>query len=129
MVRRSWISRAIGSTKNKRRNTVAFQAKDNNSRVGLSESVRVYRVKVLRTFLKAGVPLGKVHVDQFRELLEENAFRLSDSSNLRDLIPFVRKQEQVSLQVEINGKLVSIIFASTTHVQCMRGIGNRTPIY
>ena len=80
----------------------------------LSESVRVYRVKVLRTFLKAGVPLGKV--DKFRELLEENAFRLCDSSNLRELIPFVRKQEQASLQGEINGKLVSVIFDGTTHV-------------
>ena len=78
----------------------------------LSESVRVYRVKVLRTFLKARVPLGKV--DTFRELLEENAFRLCDSSNLRELIPFVCKQEQVGLLGEINGKWVSIIFDGTT---------------
>ena len=33
---------------------------------------RVYRVKCVRTFLKAGVPLSKI--DTFRELLEENAF-------------------------------------------------------
>ena len=58
--------------------------------------------------------MGKV--DTFRELLEENAFRLCDSSNLRELIPFVRKQEQVSLVDEVNGKLVSVIFDGTTHV-------------
>ena len=80
----------------------------------LSESVCVYRVQVVRTFLRAGVPLGKV--DTFRKLLEENAFRLCDSSNLRELIPFVRKQEQVSLVDEVNGKLVSVIFDGTTHV-------------
>ena len=34
---------------------------------------RVYRVKCVRTFLKAGVPLNKL--DVFRELLEENAYR------------------------------------------------------
>lgn len=77
----------------------------------LSESVRVYRVRVLKTFLKAGVkagvPLGKL--DVFRELLEENAFRLCDSSIMRELIPFVRKQVQVDLMEEINGKYISVI--------------------
>lgn len=33
---------------------------------------RVYRVKVVKTFLRAAVPLSKLVV--FRELLEENAF-------------------------------------------------------
>ena len=80
----------------------------------LSDSVRVYRIKVLRTFLEAGVPLGKV--DVFRELLEENTFRLCDSSNLCELIPFVRKQEQDSLVEEIKGRLVSVVFDGTTHI-------------
>ena len=59
----------------------------------LSESVRVYWVRVLRTFLRAGVPLEKVNT--FRDLLEENSFRLCDSSNMRQLIPFVRKQNKM----------------------------------
>ena len=37
---------------------------------------RLYRVKVLRTFLTAGVPLNKLSI--FRELLEENGYRLTD---------------------------------------------------
>lgn len=81
---------------------------------GLSESVRVYRVKVVRTFLRAGVPLQKV--DQFRELLEENAFRLSGSSHLRELLPFIHEQEKHTIQREIKGKQVSVIFDGTTHV-------------
>ena len=81
---------------------------------GLSEEVRVYRVKVVTTFLKAGVPLSKL--DTFRELLEENAYKLSDSTNLYSLIPFIRQQKQASIQKEISGKNVSVIFDGTTHV-------------
>lgn len=81
---------------------------------GLSEAVRVYRIKVISTFMKAGVPLGKV--DIFRELLEENAFRLSDSSNLRELVPIIHKEELVTIQDEIGGKKVSVVFDGTTHV-------------
>ena len=41
----------------------------------LSDSVRVHRVKVVTAFMKAGIPLIKV--DYLRDLLEENAYRLS----------------------------------------------------
>ena len=48
-------------------------------------------MKVVTCFLRAGVPLRKlIH---FRELLEENAFRLSDRRYMSDLIPFVLKEE------------------------------------
>ena len=62
---------------------------------GLSDEVRVFRIKVVKSFLKAGVPLAKV--DCFREVLEESAFRLSHSSNLSQLIPFIREQEFASI--------------------------------
>ena len=80
----------------------------------LSGEVRVYRVKVVTTFLKAGVPLSKL--DTFHELLEENVYRLSDSTNLYSLIPFIHQQEQASIQNEISEKNVSVIFDGTTHV-------------
>ena len=41
----------------------------------LSEEVRFYRIGVVTSFLKAGVPRSKI--DCFRDLLKENAFRLS----------------------------------------------------
>ena len=34
----------------------------------------LYRLKVLKTFLRAAVPLSKL--DAFRDILEENMFRL-----------------------------------------------------
>ena len=42
----------------------------------LPEQQQVFRVKVVKAFLQAGVPLGKV--DQFRALFEEIGYRLTD---------------------------------------------------
>ena len=64
--------------------------------------------------MKAGIPLNKV--DICRELLEENAYRLCDSSHLYELIPFIHKQEQSSIQNQIRGRKISVIFDGTTHV-------------
>ena len=80
----------------------------------LSEEVRVYRIQVVTSFLKARVPLSKI--DCFRDLLEENAFRLSQGSNLNQLIPFIHQQEQISVKNQINQQEISIIFDGTTHV-------------
>ena len=49
----------------------------------LPSSTRMYRVNVVTTLLKAGIPLSKV--DCLRELLEENAYSLCDSAHLRSL--------------------------------------------
>ena len=59
----------------------------------LSEEVRVYRIQVVTSFLKVGVPLSKI--DCFRDLLEENAFQLSQGSNLNQLIPFIHQQDKL----------------------------------
>ena len=64
--------------------------------------------------MKAGIPLTKV--DCLRDLLEENAYRLSNSQNLRQLIPFIQQQEQIAIKREIVGKSMSVIFDGTTHV-------------
>ena len=80
----------------------------------LSDNTRVYRVKIVRAFLKAGIPLQKI--DSFREILEESAFSLTGSQHMRDLIPFIRSEEQRQTQEEIKGKEVSVIFDGTTHV-------------
>ena len=80
----------------------------------LSEEVKVYRIKVVTSFLKARVPLSKI--DCFRDLLEENAFRLSQASNLSQLVPFIHQQEQISVKNQIDQQEISIIFDGTTHV-------------
>ena len=43
----------------------------------LADEQRVYRVNVVKTFLKAGIPLEKL--DSFRVLLEEGGYRLTTS--------------------------------------------------
>ena len=53
----------------------------------LPDDQKVFRVKVLTTFLKAGVPLSKL--ETFRDPLEESGFRLTSSSHMLDLFPFV----------------------------------------
>ena len=81
----------------------------------LSEEVRFYRIKVVTSFLKAGVPLSKI--DCFHDLLEENAFRISQAFYLSQLVPFIHQQEQISVKNQIDQKeIVSIIFDGTTHV-------------
>ena len=80
----------------------------------LSESQRVYRVKVATAFLRAGVPFEKL--EYFRELLEENAFRLVDKRYLLDLVPFILKEEQACIRQEIADKPVSVIFDGTSRL-------------
>lgn len=46
-------------------------------------STRTYRVNVVTTLLKAGTPLYKV--DYLRDLLQENAYSLCDSTHLHSL--------------------------------------------
>ena len=73
----------------------------------LTESTQVFHVKIVSTFMRAGVPLNKL--DVFRELFEENGYRLTDKRNLFDLIPFIQKREVTEVSAiseEINGKPV-----------------------
>ena len=57
----------------------------------LPDCVRVYRVRVVAAFLKAGIPISKI--DSFRDSLEEGGYSLSDRSNLAELIPFINQEE------------------------------------
>ena len=75
---------------------------------------QVYRVKVVTSFLRAGVPLNKLEC--FRELLEEGAYRLSDRRHMSDLVPFVLREEQARLKDEIKNKTVAVIFDGTTRL-------------
>lgn len=75
---------------------------------------RVYRVKVLKCFLRAAVLLAKI--EYFRELLEENSFRLSDHRHMSDLIPLLVSQEQADVKAELCGRPVSVVLDSTTRL-------------
>ena len=80
----------------------------------LNDNQRVFRVKVLKTFLKSGVPLQKM--DVFRELLEESGYCLTSVPNIRQLIPFVRQEEEETIKGEISGTNISVIFDGTTRL-------------
>ena len=79
----------------------------------LSNNQRVFRVRVLKTFLKAGIPLYKM--DDFRELLEEGCYCLTSAPNMQQLIPFIRKEEEM-IKREISGNNVSMIFDGTARL-------------
>ena len=77
-------------------------------------SQQVFRVKVMKTFLQAGIPLNKIK--EFRDLFEETGFNLFDRRTLHDLVPFI---EMSQIKNEIKGKrlgLLGVIFDGTTHV-------------
>ena len=69
---------------------------------------------VVKSFLKAGIPLSKV--DCMRDLLQEHAFSLSGRQHLSETIPFIHQQEVEEINKEISGKNVSVIFDGTTHI-------------
>ena len=71
-------------------------------------------MKVVSTFLKAGVPLGKIQ--KFRELLEENATRLTDKHGMYDYLPFILSEEENRICTEIDGRHVAVIFDGTSRV-------------
>ena len=72
---------------------------------------RVYKLKVVKTFLREAVPISKV--DAFRD-----SFRLTDRRHMCDLIPFIITQEKADIKAEIVGKLkpVSVVFDGTTRL-------------
>ena len=74
----------------------------------------MYRVKVVSTFLKTGVPLSKI--DDFRELLEDGGTRLADRKPMSDIVPFILNKERQRIKQEIEGLPVSVIFDGTTRL-------------
>ena len=92
----------------------AYEQEVHPSGETLSENHKLWHVKVVTTFMKAGVPLAKI--DHFRELLEERTYRLSDRRGMYDLIPFVQSEEQHRIRAELQGKRISVIFDGTTRL-------------
>ena len=80
----------------------------------LPEEQQVYRIKVVTVFLRAGIPLSKL--DSFRDILEENAYRLTDQRHMFDLISFVLKEQKVRVHKEMTGKYPTGISDGTSHL-------------
>lgn len=112
--------RKLASKEAKERDLTEFllQAYDKEVRSASSTTIsmeeRVYRAKVVENFLQAGIPLSKI--DSLRDILEENALRLTHSSHLADYIPPLLKKEKMSVRREVENKDVSVIFDGTTRL-------------
>lgn len=91
-----------------------YDKQENPSGQTLPDAQRVHRIKLVTTFLKAGVPLNKLH--HFRDLLEERAYKLADQCGMHDLIPFVAEEEHKQIKKEVEGRDVSVIFDGTTRL-------------
>ena len=79
----------------------------------LPKQQQVFRVKVVKIYLQAGVPLGKV--DQFCALFEETGYHLTDKIFLFNLIPFILEDEKAHNMQSIQGQYLSVIFDGTSH--------------
>ena len=80
----------------------------------LPEKERVFRIEVVETFLKAGVPLSKT--SKFRSLLEKYATRLADRTVLACFIPLILAREKDVLKSVIGGKDLSVMFDGSTRL-------------
>ena len=76
----------------------------------LPEAQQVYRIKVMKAFLQAGVPLAKL--DVFKEILEENGYRLCTQRYIFDLI---LNEEIAQIKSEINASL-SVSYLMGQHI-------------
>lgn len=75
---------------------------------------RAYRMEVVETFLREGIPLAKVN--GLRPLLERNAFSLTSHSHMAEYIPTILAEEKKRLKELIAGQPISIIFDGTTRL-------------
>ena len=69
---------------------------------------------VITAFLQAGVPINEVTC--FRQILEENAYRLTDRSHMANHITFIVEQEKLKVRQDIGDHCVTVIFDGTTQL-------------
>ena len=86
----------------------AYDKEVQSSGETLPDTTRVYRVNDVTALLKAGIHLSKL--DILRDVLEENAYSLSDSSHLRRLIPFILQNEVKNIKKDIAGEMWQLYF-------------------
>ena len=87
----------------------------------LSQQLRLFRIEVVETLLRGGIPLSKA--DVLRPLLEKHGFRLTTRSHLSELVPFVLGTEIGAVKEELfpsgpdaRSRFVSVIFDGSTRL-------------
>ena len=75
---------------------------------------RVFRVKVVTAFLKAGMGINKINC--FRSILEKSSYRLTSASHMLELVPVSHQEEIKTTQEELTGREILIVFDATTRL-------------
>ena len=70
-------------------------------------SQKLYIIKVVKAFLKSGIPLQQI--EELQEILEYGGYRLTDSRGMHELVPFIHSNEETKVKEELLEKLVSVI--------------------
>jgi hypothetical protein len=81
----------------------------------LSQDHNCWRLSVLHTVLKAGIPVAKI--DDLREILElYSPHALTHSSHMAKMIPALLKSMKAKTEGLIKGRKVVILFDGTPHI-------------
>ena len=81
----------------------------------VANDVLIRRASVVESFLKAGMPLSKI--DHLRPLLESNYCRMTYSTHMAQLVPFLLQNEQSTIKKEIaSAAHLTVIFDGTSRL-------------
>ena len=79
----------------------------------VSDEETVQRIQTVTNFIQAGIPLAKVNL--LRPLIENNNFRVKDSTHLAQYIPFVLESEKEKIgKGKMEAEFLSTIFDGST---------------
>lgn len=94
------------------------QRKENPNEKGgcLSADVQSFRFKTARTLLRCGIPFNKVEIGLASLLEHSSGHKIGHSSDLRDYIPLVWKQETELLKSELKEEFFTVVFDGTTRI-------------
>lgn len=81
----------------------------------LTRKPRIYHIKVVSSFLKAGVLLAKI--DSFRDVFEDHGYRLACRRTMSDHIPVIRLHEISLIKGEMAERNIGILFDGTTRLR------------
>jgi hypothetical protein len=91
-----------------------FQEHPNEHQASVSKELHLYRWRVVETCLYAGIAIEKI--DHLRTLLERGGTALTDSANLREMVPKIETFELTRLRKELEGQRVCVIYDGTTRL-------------
>ena len=91
-----------------------FQEHPDERQATVSTATQLYRWRVVEACLYAGIPMEKI--DHLRELLERGGTALTDSHNLKALVPKIETFELERLRKELVGQRVCVIYDGTTRL-------------